>query len=545
MVQGTDLDRRRFIKYAGSGGVVALAGCGDDAGTGGEGTDPEETSEATDDATEEATEEPDEPERVQLRLTYDGHLHGRLGDAEGDRNVANYFGLAQELQADAPGHSMTFAGGDELHMSVMSSVFDGQHVVDVFNESPVDYSPFGNHEFDTGPEDCRAAVANSEFGWVSANVVQEGSGDAFAADAGAARYAIEELDGVRVGITGLAPGNAAEVTSLGENTEVLDPFDAAADVVADLEAEDVDLVVLLSHLASPTVEELVAEVDGFDLVVGDHAAFVSEGVQEINETLLSFVGDELDYLGQLDLEIVGGEIDGYEFERHDVVALAEEGEIDEHEAITDLHAGFNDELDEELGEVIGETETELDVRRETVRQRESGFGNYIADVIREDTDADVTIQNGGSIRGDRVYDPGDVTRRMVVDVLPFPNDTAAVELTGAELLQTLEHGVGEVEGLDGRFPQVSGMSYAYDPDASAGERVADVTVGGEPLDEEATYTVGTNDFLLGGGDGYEAIANAEVVRPPDEGQLLSAAVTLAIEADEVISPEPEGRIEVR
>lgn len=548
MTEETTLDRRRFLTYAGSTGAVVLAGCGESESDAADGAtdDTEDDSGGSDDDAEEmdSGDESAEPEPFELRLLYDGHFHGRLGDAGGERNVANYFGLARRLAAEAPGHSMTVGGGDELHMSVMSSVFDGTHMVDALNASPVEYVPVGNHEFDTGPEVYREAVADSEFGWLSANVLDSDTGEAFAAEEGARRYVVEEVDGVRIGITGLTPENTPEIASVGENTEFLDPFEAAEQVTADLEAEGVDLVVLLNHIASPTTEELVAAVDGIDVAVGDHASFVYDEVLEVNDTLLSFVGDELDRLGQLDLTVVDGEITEYEFASHDIVSLAEAGEIDSHGGVADVHERYNADLDEEVNEVIGETTAAIDVRRETVRQRESGFGSYIADVMRANTDADVVIQNGGGIRTDRVYDPGEITRRLVIDVLPYPNESAAVALTGSEVVEALEHGVANVSELDGRFPQVSGMRYAYDPAATVGDRVSDVTVGGEPIDEDATYTVGTNDFLLGGGDGYEILADAEVVRPAEEGRLLSAAVALAIEDDEVISPEPQGRIEV-
>ena len=36
--------------------------------------------------------------------------------------------------------------------------------------------------------------------------------------------------------------------------------------------------------------------------------------------------------------------------------------------------------------------------------------------------------------------------------------------------------------------------------------MAEVEVGGAPLDPAKVYTVATNDYLAGGGDGYAALA---------------------------------------
>ena len=540
-----EIDRRRLLRYAAAAGTVSLAGCSSEET---EADEPDENDDGADGA-DDGDESDGEEEQTDageasasLRLLHDTHFHGRLGDSEEPLNVANYFGLMEDLHEDAE-HAVAVGNGDDLHMSVASSVFGGEHVTSVLNESPVAYNTIGNHEFDAGPESLRENIADSEFTWLTANVLEEDTGEAFGSDEGAARYAVEEIGGVRVGFTGLAPGDTPEVTSVGDDVEVLEPADAAADVVADLEDEDADVIVLLSHLASPVAEDLVGEVDGIDVVVGDHASFVADEPEEVNETILSYVGDEFDYVGQLDLEIEGGDIADYAFERHDLAELVEAGEVEPHDEIQELLTDYEAQLDEELGEVIGETTVDLDVRQKTVRSEESNFGNWLTDVIRADVEADVAIQNGGGIRSDQLIEAGELTRGTIVDILPFPNHTVKLEVTGAELKAAIEHGVSSVAEGHGRFPQVSGLSFAYDPDAEPGARLEELTVGGDPVDAEATYELGTNDFLAGGGDGYEVFADAEVLRPADEGTLLSALAIRTIEEEGTIAPEVEGRIE--
>jgi len=75
-------------------------------------------------------------------------------------------------------------------------------------------------------------------------------------------------------------------------------------------------------------------------------------------------------------------------------------------------------------------------------------------------------------------------------------------VTGQTFHDALENGVSEVESPEGRFPQVSGMEFAWDPESEAGDRVdpGDVTVGGDSLDLEATYTLGTNNSMADGVD---------------------------------------------
>jgi hypothetical protein len=97
--------------------------------------------------------------------------------------------------------------------------------------------------------------------------------------------------------------------------------------------------------------------------------------------------------------------------------------------------------------------------------------------------AEVALMNAGGIRGDRTYQPGTVlTRNDVLTELPFGNVVVLIGLSGADLLAALENGVSQIEDDAGRFAQVSGMSYAYDPKRPPGSRIVEVEVGGDPLD---------------------------------------------------------------
>ncbi|ELY98479.1 bifunctional metallophosphatase/5'-nucleotidase [Natrialba asiatica] len=544
---GPEIERRRLLTRVGVAGTAALAGCSnEEPATSDARTDGEPSGEKG--TKRNGNGDGPENERTTLRLLHDTHIHGRLGNSGEPHNVANYFGLIEELYAAAD-HAVAVGNGDDLHMSVESSVFDGNHVTTILNESPVSYNTIGNHEFDNGPESLRENIAASEFTWVSANVLESDAEAVFGSDEGAVRYATEEIGGVRVGFTGFAPENTPDVTSVDGAAEVLEPVGAAEAVVADLEADGADVIVVLSHLASSVAEELVAAVDGIDVVVGDHTASVVDEPVEVNETLLSYVGDEFDYVGQLDLEIAiesegeSGAIEEYAFERHDLAALVDDSAVDPHEGVRELLVDYEARLDEELGEVIGETTVDLDVRAETVRREESNFGTWLADVIRDDVDADVAIQNGGGIRSDRLYEAGELSRGTVVDILPFPNRTVKLEVSGETLEGAIEHGVSAVADGHGRFPQVSGLSFAYDPDAEAGRRVEELRVGENSVDSDATYELGTNDFLAGGGDGYDELEESAVLVPPDEGTVLSALAMATIETNGTISPIIEGRIE--
>jgi 5'-nucleotidase len=85
-----------------------------------------------------------------------------------------------------------------------------------------------------------------------------------------------------------------------------------------------------------------------------------------------------------------------------------------------------------------------------------------------------------------------------------------VELSGADILAALEHGVSGYPEPVGEFIQVSGLGFAFDPGAAPGRRVTAVTMAdGKPLDAAGVYTVATIDFIAAGGDGYAMMQNGK------------------------------------
>jgi 5'-nucleotidase/UDP-sugar diphosphatase len=200
-------------------------------------------------------------------------------------------------------------------------------------------------------------------------------------------------------------------------------------------------------------------------------------------------------------------------------------------------------LDDTLNVVIGTTETPLDSRRNVVRGEESSMGNLIADAMRAQTGADVAIMNGGGIRADRTYDAGtQLTRRDMLTELPFGNTTQVTELEGKQILLALENGVSQVEKGAGRFPQVSGMTFVYDPAKEPGSRIVSVTVGDVALDPAKTYKVAVNDYILGGGDGYDALGAGVMLTNAGGGGLVAQDVMTYVEKAGTVSPKIEGRI---
>ena len=132
----------------------------------------------------------------------------------------------------------------------------------------------------------------------------------------------------------------------------------------------------------------------------------------------------------------------------------------------------------------------------------------------------VAIQNGGNL-DDFLY-PGPVTEVDLLRALPFsPMGVGVIELTGAQLLETLE-AAGQNLPCPG-FAQVSGMKYTvkdyetFDAGEAYGSffradsivRTEITEIGGQAFDPEATYAVVADNFLINGNDTYYTMKEAK------------------------------------
>ncbi|MDR7579042.1 MAG: 5'-nucleotidase C-terminal domain-containing protein [Armatimonadota bacterium] len=424
--------------------------------------------------------------------------------------------------------SLLLFAGDLISPSVESSIFKGAQLIDGMNHLGVDVATFGNHEFDYGPEELAKRVRESRFPWVVSNVFAPG----LRPFPGVKPWLVLSPGGVPVGIVGLLTEDTAVLSSPG-NTTFGNVFTVTREVVRILRARGARVIVALTHLSMAQDQQLLREVPEVDLVIGGHEH--DPLTATVGGRLVAKAGSDAKWLGVTLLSL-----DGSRRAQHQLVDVDERVPPDPEMAKLVQH--YSERLSKELEVPIGETTVPLDARNVTVRQQESNLGNFIADVMRAAVGADVAITNGGGIRTNALFPAGRITRKDVLAWLPFGNVVVKVAVTGAVIRQALENGVSQWEQVAGRFPQVSGLRYTFNPTRPVGSRILEVRVGDRALDEAATYTVATNDFMLRGGDGYAMLATGQVLVSPVDGPVMANAVMEAIQRLRTISPRVEGRI---
>jgi 5'-nucleotidase len=174
-------------------------------------------------------------------------------------------------------------------------------------------------------------------------------------------------------------------------------------------------------------------------------------------------------------------------------------------------------IDSKMAIVLGNFSCELDARFSQIRTSETNIGNWICDVALAATGADVVMINSGTFRSDQIHDAGPFTMKDLVSIIPMQDPLIVIEVTGEILYKALENGVSSYPKLEGRFPQVSGISFTFSPDRPPGNRIEPklVRVGDDWLKMDENYHLCIKAYMHGGCDGYTMFKNCPVLMDED------------------------------
>jgi len=384
----------------------------------------------------------------------------------------------------------------------------------VLHQLKVACSVVGNHEFYFGPQALEKYIQESGFPWVLSNVVAKDSDEQLV---GSVRQVIIEWNGVKLGIFGLAEKEWLDtVQHVDTFARYIDFVTTANRISADLRDAGADIVICLAHMRMNNCEKLAAEAPGVDLILAGHDHFYE--AKFISGKYIVLSGSDF---RNLSLIKATKKTNSWEFDvqRVDITSsLAEDPEM--IEVVNEFSAA----VDKQLEKIIGTTGVVLDARTATNRTSETNMGNLVTDVMKEAMESDLAFINAGSIRSDDTYGPGKFSVKYLINILPFPDVIIKIRLTGQQLWDALEVSVGRYPAQDGRFLQVSGFKFGFDPDKPPGQRVLWAQVNDQPLDREKSYTAATKSYLAQGNDGYECLLGAEILIDEENGVLVTCLV---------------------
>jgi 5'-nucleotidase len=453
---------------------------------------------------------------------------------DGLGGLARVATLKQRLAAAGRTPFLVLAG-DFLSPSVASSVFKGEQMIAALNAAGLDLATLGNHELDFGDDVLIQRMREARFEWIVSNVIDTNTGQPIG---GAAPYLVKTFGAMKVGFLGLCLDTAEITPDKLKHTRIVDPIAAARQYLPVLKREGATVIVAVTHLAFATDRELVETFPEIDLVIGGHEHFLITSTE--NRTLISKAGSDAKALARIDVNrTAAGTVERF-YELLPITAA-----IPDDPRTAAVIASFESRLSSELEHVIGTTRVPLDGISQHLRSQETNLGDLLADAMRADAGTDIAIVNSGSIRGNRIFPPGPLTRRTLIEIHPFDNTIVKLSMPGGVLLQALNTGVEKLPAAFGVFPQVSGLTMTVDTKAPPGDRVRDVRINGQPLQPERMYTVAIADFIFRGGDGYTMFAGQRVLVGPEEGTLITLAFEKYVAAQREITLQAGARITLK
>ncbi|MEQ9695147.1 bifunctional metallophosphatase/5'-nucleotidase [Shimia sp. SDUM112013] len=445
-------------------------------------------------------------------------------------------------------NSILVDGGDQFQGTLFYTYYKGKVAAEMMNKLGYDGMTVGNHEFDDGPEVLRGFMDAVNFPVLMSNA--DLTREELLADV-LQKSTVIERGGEKIGLIGLTPEDTDELASPGPHITFTDPVVAVQAEVDRLTEMGVNKIIVLSHSGYGVDQHVAANTTGVDVIVGGHDnTFLSNTSDKAKGPYPTMVGGTAivqayaygKFLGELNVVFDdAGEI---------LSATGEPVLIDAavtEDAATKARIGvLAGPLEEIRQKVVASAAAPIEGDRSVCRVQECAMGNLVADAMLArvaDQGVTIAIANSGGLRAS--IDAGDVTMGEVLTVLPFQNTLSTFQVSGQTVIDALENGVSQVEDVKGRFPQVAGLKFTWDPAVAPNEgRITEVLVqqdgGWGTIDPAATYTLVSNNYVRNGGDGYSMFKSAK--NAYDYGPDLADVTAEYLAAGQPYTPYTDGRI---
>ena len=507
------------------------------------------------------------PSPTTITILHHNDFHGQLEAAGSNPGISKLAYVVNDIRTTVGADNVLLVdAGDEMQGSLLSNIYQGEPVIDVYNNLGYDVATFGNHEFDWGQTVLITRTGEALYPYVSANIVLNDTGDCATAGWGSpsfvtSPYVVQTVgtapNEVTVGFIGVTSQETPYIT-IAAATQGLCFKDPAASILHYYDAVDAlaDVIVVVSHLGftdggygygfdvygdQTLAQMLIDDGKPADLIIGGHShtnvsvppplvGGVTTVVQaRYNGRQLGRADITVDSLGtvtvnwqKIDISTSGLEdaaiqaiVDGY---ANDPVYLAL---VNQEIAYvqTDLLRNYNG--DSMMADFVDDAlYNQLNSDAEPLNDVDVFFNNpggiRIDWCDKEDPPSSGTYvwssDAGDCEPGVWAHEPMTLTYGSMFQILPFGNATIIGEMTGAQIMELLNQSATLFKGA----LQTSGMHYSFYrySDALPGPQpwawgafdacLINKTSGVcEPLDLTKTYKVGTNEFLAPAGqDGF-------------------------------------------
>ncbi|KAK8024616.1 hypothetical protein PG993_012682 [Apiospora rasikravindrae] len=464
-----------------------------------------------------------------LRLVhYNDVYHIDASSAEPVGGAARFITLMEHYRHDDQfkGQSdlITLFSGDAFNPSLESSITKGTHMHPILNNIGTNAAALGNHDLDFGVRQFRYLASKCKFPWLVANILDPALGEDVPIGNCKRTHMITSSNGIKIGLIGLGEREWLEtINSLPPNLIYKSASETAKELVPKLREDGAEIVIAITHMREPNDNKLAEQTDGIiDIILGGHDHYYSHSLIKGTHVLRS--GTDFKQLSYLEARRRPDDPKRWDVNitRRDVTSA-----IPKHEATVKLVEKLTSSLNATLQKPVGYTAAPLDARFRTVRLKESNIGNFVCDIMRHYYSGDCCIMASGTIRGDQVYVPGPLLMKDIMNCFPFEDPVVVIKASGKNIWLALENSVSQFPALEGRFPQVSNITFSFDASKPTGERIVSANIGGEPIDMERKYVLVTRGYMGRGKDGYDSLliesegGECEEVVSEENGILIS------------------------
>ncbi|MGC9348602.1 MAG: bifunctional metallophosphatase/5'-nucleotidase [Anaerolineae bacterium] len=405
--------------------------------------------------------------------------------AIGDYRAAGGWGrlaaLIKAIRESKPGRVLAFDCGDTIHGTHAAVKSQGQALVPILNA--VGFEAMTAHwEFAYGPQRLKGIVDQLGYPMLAINCYDEAT-DELAFDP----YWVVEAAGLRVGVIGIAATIVDKVMprSFSEGVYFTLGNEELPGYIDKLRTqEQVDLIVLISHLGFPQEMKLAREVDGIDVLLSGHTHNRIYRPAVVNDTIVIQSGCHGSFVGRLDLDIENGKVVDY---RHHLIVVDEDVAPDPE--VQQLVDATLKPYDHDLHRVVGQTVTPLN----RYRVMECTMDNLLLQSLLEETGAQLAFSNGW--RYGAPVSPGPVTLEDLWNIIPVNPPVSVCQLTGDELWTMMEENLERTfacnpyDQMGGYVKRSMGLNLYFKIENPYGSRINMLFVEGERVQPDDVYDV--------------------------------------------------------
>lgn len=479
-----------------------------------------------------------------IHILYFNDFHGNITEEVTAKR--RQFGMSKMVSyvneyMKAHPNTIVLSGGDNYQGTADSNLTYGKPVSEMMKGMKVTASAVGNHEFDWGVDKINNWAKDGKITYLASNIYDVKTKKPVK---WAKPYIIKELNGMKVGIIGLAHPDTPTLTKAEnvENIKFGDPIKYTKKWVKYLKSGKAkegkpDIIVALTHIDS-SQDSKTGEITG-------NAADIANSVKDVDVILSAHSHRE-----------VNGEVNGVKIIQASCFgrAMGVVDIVNKNDITTNLYTGIDikdtiltdnktdkyyNELQKNLlkikGEVIGELTAPL-VHSRTDKGSNSLLGRWSSESLREKMGVDLVVNNGGLLR--RTLEQGKITMGDMYEIAPFDNTLVTLKMKGKDIKQVLDHGIMMPKTTDGQF---YGMKVYYDSKLPYEKKIVKLeTLDGKEVDMEKYYTVCINEFILTGGDGYDF---SKAIDVKDTNLVLRDVLVEIIKEQKTITPKSVDYIE--